>query len=450
MPEINAEEILKNVNAGLKAKKLYPAGHPSITLPVRKASALISDAIKVKNTFAIGLMNETIVLEETLIPETEKLYPEVFKFMTEKNVNAIIFEKGITDKELGVLFDILSGPLLQGSDLQKELYSKGVVHITLKSIPLGKKSIAEIYKGAVETVQNVMGEVRMGKIPRSEPVKAVVEELSESVFSDPNAMLGLTLIKNYDNYLYNHCVNVSILCLSLAKAMKLDKMEMHAIGVAGLLHDIGKTGVSEDIIRKPGGLSSEEWEKLKQHPVLGSSIVNRMTNMVEMVGRLVFEHHIRYDRSGYPTTKDTLHPFSQIITICDAYDALTTLRVYQQPHNPVEALKIMTNLSGRHFNPETLKSFVNMIGLYPVGTLIRLSTNQIGVVTKLNHATPFTPSIKIIFGEDGKAVYPPLEMDLSTSTGTANAIVSTVNPATLPINLAQFLENEAELSSAPA
>lgn len=446
MPEINAEEILKSVNAGLKAKKLYPAGHPAVSAPVRKACQLITDAIKAKKHFVIGLMNEAIVLEQTMIPESEKLYPEILKYMLEKNVSAVIFEKGLAEKELGALFDILSGPPVQGSDLQKELHSRSVVHITLKSIPLGKKSITEIYKGAVETVINVMGEVRMGKIPQAEPVNNVVNELSESVFSDPNAMLGLTMIKNYDNYLYNHCVNVSIMSLSLAKAMKLDKMEMHAVGVAGLLHDIGKTGVSEDIIRKPGGLSSEEWDKLKEHPVLGSNIVKRMEKMVEMVGRLVFEHHIRYDRSGYPQTTDTLHPFSQIITICDAYDALTTLRVYQQPHNPVEALKIMTNLSGKHFNPETLKTFINMIGLYPVGTLVRLSSGEIGVVTKLNHATPFTPMLKVVFDESGNAVQTPFDLDLSTPAGKAKNIVATVNPATVPLNLTAFLEHEGDES----
>jgi len=121
--------------------------------------------------------------------------------------------------------------------------------------------LLEIYNGAVEVVKNVMGEVRMGKIPKSGPVNAIVDEVTESVLSDQNAIMGLTMIKNYDNYLYNHSVNVSVTSIALGRAMQFAKAELRVLGVGALLHDIGKTGVSEQIIRKPGGLSTEEWEK---------------------------------------------------------------------------------------------------------------------------------------------------------------------------------------------
>lgn len=437
----NRDNILKNINAALKSKKLYPPGHPSIAAPVNKTHMLLLDEFKMKNNLAVALVNEALVFEEDLVPDAEKLYIDIFQQMADKNVDAIIFEKGVSQKELSSVFDILSGPTLQGAELQKELHAQGVLHVTLKSVPIGKKNILEIYNGAVDVVKDVMAEIRMGKIPRAEPVHNIVNEMTESVFSDPNAMIGLTMIKNYDNYLFNHSVNVSIMSLALARFMGLSAEDVHDVGVGGLLHDVGKTGVSEQIIRKPGGLSSEEWEKIKEHPQLGSNIIKRMEGVNEAVGRVIFEHHIKYDHSGYPQTTSSLHPLSQIVTVCDAYDALTTLRVYQKPHDPLEAIKILDSFSGRHFNPDVMKAFVNMMGIYPVGTMVRLSTNEIGVVKKINREAPERPLVKILYGADGHELDMPVEVDLLNDSG--RDIITNVNPATTAIDLAAFFEHEA-------
>lgn len=436
------DAILKNMNAALKSRKLYPPGHPAIAAPVNKTHSLLLDELKAMNNIAVAIVNETLMFENDLVPDGEKLYGDLMGCMGEKNVDAMIFERGLTHKELTEVFDILSGSkALEGPELQKELHSRGVVRITLKTVPVGRRNILEIYNGAVEVVKNVMGEVRMGKIPRAEPVSEIVGEMTQSVFSDPYAMIGLTMIKNYDNYLYNHSVNVSIMALSLGKAMGLSEDELHSVATGALLHDIGKTGVSEQIIRKPGGLSSEEWEKIKQHPQLGSNIIKRMDGVESVIGRLIYEHHIKYDHSGYPATTESLHPLSQVITICDAYDALTTLRVYQKPHDPVDAIKVMSNFSGRHFNPEMLKAFMNMMGLYPVGTMVRLTTGEIGVVVRLNDGDPERPVVKLLYGGDGLELQAPLEADLSKDP--SREIVTNVNPANTSTDLGDFFERDA-------
>ncbi|MFQ5354322.1 MAG: HD-GYP domain-containing protein, partial [Thermodesulfobacteriota bacterium] len=228
-----------------------------------------------------------------------------------------------------------------------------------------------------------------------------------------------------------------------AGAIGLSKEQLHSTGVGALLHDIGKTGVSEQIIRKPGGLSSEEWQKIKEHPQIGSDIISRMDGMDEAVSSIVYEHHIKYDESGYPEEHGELNPLSQIITICDAYDALTTLRVYQKPNNPAEALKIMSNFSGRHFHPGYMKTFTEMIGIYPVGTLVRLSTNDIGVVTKVSGESPSKPLLKIICDAGGNTLDPPVARDLSMDADDDRTIIATVNPASLGIELGEFFKEDA-------
>lgn len=438
----NNDLILKSINSAIKSKRLYPSGHPAIAAPVNKACETIVEELKTQNNIMIGMVNETLVIEDDLIENSEGLYPDLYGNMHRKNIDAIIFEKGISSKELFSVIDILSEDNgLQGAELQRTLHREGVTHITLKSAPIGKKNILAIYKGAVECVKNTMAEVRMGKIPRTEPIDEIVNEISDSVLSDPNAIIGLTMIKNYDNYLYNHSVNVSIMALALGRSMALGSEDLHSVGVAALLHDIGKTGVAEDIIRKPGGLSSEEWDKLKQHPQLGFNIAQRMSGVSEVIGRIIFEHHVKYDHSGYPQTTTSLHPLSQLVTISDAYDALTTLRVYQKPHSPVDAIKVMNTFSGRHFNPATLKAFINLVGIYPVGTMVRLSSNEIAIVTKVNPEAGEDPVVKVVVDKDGTSLDDPYTLDLSEDG--SKAVISTVNPAMTEIDLAAFFEKEA-------
>ncbi|MEK7772773.1 MAG: HD-GYP domain-containing protein [Deltaproteobacteria bacterium] len=436
----NRDAILKNINAAIKSRRLYPPGHPAIAAPVKKGHELLADSLKDKGSLVIAVVNEALVFEESPIPDGEKLYPDLIRHMADKQIDAIVIESGLTENELSSAIEVLCEKELSGPDLQKELQSRGVSRLSLKSV-VSRRNALEVYNDAVVVVQNVMNEIRMGKIPRGEAINNIVNEITDSVLTDTNAIIGLAMIKNYDNYLYNHSVNVSVISIALAKAMNLGENDLHAVGVGALLHDIGKTGVSEQIIRKPGGLSSEEWEKIKEHPLLGSKIIKRMDGIDETIGRLIYEHHIRYDHSGYPSTNSSLHPLSQIVTISDAYDALTTLRVYQQPHSPIEAIKIMSNFSGRHFNPAILQTFISAMGMYPIGSMVRLSTNQIGVVTRTNPDASDRPALKIVYDGEGNAVPEPFELDLASDM--AIAIVSAVNPVVANIDLNEFFEKEA-------
>ncbi len=445
MLQDNKDLILKTLNAALQSKKLYPPGHPSIAAPARKIHQLLGGLLQEKPKLMIGLVDEALVFDEIPVEDGEEHYEDLYNHMSEKQVEAIIFEKGVSDKELGSLLDILADEReLKGNDLQNEVRAKGVTRISLKSVQKGKKNFLEVYNDAVGVVKSVMNEIRMGKIPNSSAVNTVVDDMTELVFSDANAMIGLTMIKNYDDYLYNHSVNVGILSISLGRQMNLGKEDLHSLGVGSLLHDVGKTGVSEDIIKKPGGLSSDEWEKIKEHPVLGNKITKRMEHMDEAIGRIVFEHHIRYDRSGYPKTDQDIHPLSMIVSVADAYDALTTLRVYQQPYQPVEAIKVIRGLAGKHFEPNTVKAFEDMIGLYPVGTMVRLTTNEIGVVTEINYGAADRPKLKILYGSDGTEASEQRLINLADEDPAKLNIIGPVDPLSRNMDMASFFEKESD------
>ncbi len=437
-------DILKGLNGALRGTKLYPPGHPAIKSSATKASVLISSLLDVEDSFLIGLVEGAIIFDVDPVADSERLYTDLIGFMREKNIASIIFTRGVTAEELTGLIGLLTGPPMLEAELQSALTERGVTNIQVKTATEGPSNCLEVYNGAVDAVKNAMDELRLGKIPLSGPVNKVADEVADSVLSDRDAMMGLAMIKNYDNYLFNHSVNVTILSVSLAEALGLSKDQLHTVGVGALLHDIGKTGLSEQIIRKPGGLSSDEWQQIKAHPQIGSDIIKRMDGIDDSVSSLVYEHHIKYDQTGYPEEHDdTLNPFSQILTICDAYDALTTLRVYQKPHSPIEALKIMNNFSGKSFHPDILKTFTEMIGIYPVGTLVRLSTGEIGIVTKVYAERPLRPTLKVISDTQGKALDESMPLDMADDNNSEAEIIATVNPATLGVELGDFFKKEA-------
>jgi putative nucleotidyltransferase with HDIG domain len=437
----NTEQILIGLNGALQSKKLYPAGHPSAAMPAKKTLTQLTAFLNEKDKLLVGLVDEALIFDDLPVKDAEKSYSDLIELLNSKEIEAIIFVKGVREKDFLNFLDLISEEGgSKGMELQDDVETMGIKHITIKAM---KRSMVEVYKDAINVVKSVMDDIRMGKIPKSEDVNSISDEMTDLVFSDTNAMLGLTMIKDYDNYLYNHSVNVCILALSMGKFLKLDKKSLRALGRGSLLHDVGKTGVSEKIIKKPGGLSSEEWEKVKQHPVLGSQITAKMEGMDKASHRIVYEHHIRYDHSGYPESKSTLHSLSLLVSVADAYDALTTLRSYQRPYHPIEAIKILRSLSGKHFDPDTVESFVRMLGLYPVGTMVRLSTNEVGIVTKINEELSDRPTVKVVYDSDVSEIEEPYEIDLAEKKAGIS-IVAPVDPVSRNMDMGDFFEKEAE------
>ena len=439
----NIDVILKSINSAIKGKKLYPAGHPAIAAPITKAYQTLSELLKTNNKIFVGITKDVMVFEETPLMDAEKTLGELLHQMKRREIEGVIFEKGLIQEEFFSFIDALSEEtIFKGKELQTMLASKNILHITIKSIL--KRNIFETYNDAINVVQETMNQIRLGKVPQAGELVRVSDELTELVLTDQNAMLGLTMIKNYDNYLFNHSVNVCILSIALAENMKQEEANLRIVGVGGLLHDLGKTGVAEEIIRKPDRLSTEEFESIKQHPVLGSKMIEQMPGLAGLISRVVYEHHIRYDHSGYPHTESPLHPLSMIITIVDAYDAMTTLRVYQRPFTPVEAIRLMNTMSGKHFDPNTLKIFIAMLGFYPVGTTVRLNTNDIGIVTKANPTDSLSPTVKMLFGGDGKQIDKPYELDLFKKDNRNIKIIAPIDPLTKGIDLGHFFEEESK------
>lgn len=260
-------------------------------------------------------------------------------------------------------------------------------------------------------------------------------------------LLGMTSIKDYDEYTYHHSVNVSILSIALGQRLGMHITQLTELGIVALFHDIGKLDIPYDILNKTTRLTDDDWKIIRRHPLEGVRLLLKMKfiDLVTIRSAIVsFEHHMFYNNNGYPMVKHpfVLDLFSRIISIADQYDAMTSSRVYaRKAMSPDNALNLMMKRSGKQLDPLLLKFFINMVGIYPIGTLVMLDSNELGIVTESSPVFVDKPRIMILTDSNGKKVEPN-GFDLSETNPEGNyskSIVKTLDAGKYKINIADYL-----------
>jgi HD-GYP domain-containing protein (c-di-GMP phosphodiesterase class II) len=269
----------------------------------------------------------------------------------------------------------------------------------------------------------------------------------DQLLEDEQFFLSLTAIKDFDEYTYHHMVNVSILSMSLGQRLGLSRPALTELGLAALFHDIGKVEIPHEILNKPSSFTDEEWKIIQKHPVWGVKAIlglGRFNSSAIRALIVSFEHHLNCDFSGYPKVKKykELDLFSRIVTLADQYDAMTSARVYKRiPMSPDKSLSIMLDGAGSHLDPLLFKFFTNMVGIYPIGTIVMLNTKEVGLVYECNAAFADRPRVLIIIDSQGKSVRGPV-VDLSEKDEAGRymrTIMKTLDPNKYKINLAEYL-----------
>jgi len=313
-----------------------------------------------------------------------------------------------------------------------------------------KRYSKEVYFKSIGLVKEVVESINQQKALNIRKAKRLMQNAVNAIMQDESTLLGLANIKNYDEYTFNHSVNVAIYAIALGQRIGIPKKHLSHLGMAGLFHDIGKTKIPKEILNKTGKLSSEEWTMMRAHPIVGSEIVMRMKEWGELSTRLIdaaFEHHLKYDLTGYPrlTRKKKITLFGRIVTIADFYDALVRPRVYNRfPYVSEKILGLMLERSGKDFDPAIVKVFINMIGIFPLGTLVLLNTNEMGIVTQIQEDPELIdrPNVCLLYYSDGEyrkgKVADLREMDEGTRD-FKRSIVKTLDPNEYNLNVAEFL-----------
>lgn len=313
-----------------------------------------------------------------------------------------------------------------------------------------KAAAKKTYHHALNSVKEVADKLLAGKEAGIRKSVRMVQRMVDIITEDDTTFLALSTIRMYDDYTFTHSLNVALLAMSLGRRVGMKRQTLEKLGLCGLFHDLGKIEIPKSILNKKGKLDDPEYETIKKHSLLSAMLIMKLkADKYRKVHLFVspFEHHIRYDHSGYPSIdkKRPISMFGRILTIVDVYDAITSPRIYRPTSmSPDQALGLMLSDSGRHYDPVLLKVFVNMLGLYPVGTLLELDTGEIGLALH----TPETgdrarPKVQLLHRNGEKNFTKGEIVDLAqrdAKTGDyQRRIVKTGHPASLNIQPAQFI-----------
>jgi HD-GYP domain-containing protein (c-di-GMP phosphodiesterase class II) len=381
------------------------------------------------------------------------------------NVGGIRIDDQVDRRELQILVSLLLAYSAREASPDKvhqiagQLVEAGATHIgveppietdeNLADSERAKEAAKRTYARSVAVTREVINSLRLGRTANVKRVKRAVQAIVDQVLNNESSLLGLTTLRDYDEYTFVHSVNVCIFAVALGRKLGLTKLQLYDLGIAALFHDVGKSRVPLEVLNKEGGLSEDEWRILQAHPWLGVLTLFGLRGYGEIPYRgmvVAFEHHMKTDLTGYPKSirPRTLSIFSKIVAVADGFDAATSRRVYQTvPIQPDQVLKEMWENPRRGYDPVVVKAFINLIGVYPVGTCVILDTYEVALVHSANPDTSFIhrPVVRIVATPDGAILRPGTLADLAERDAQGNyprTIIKVTDPQKYGINVSDY------------
>jgi len=452
----SAKSVFQQLSAVLRNATIYPEAHPFLLASAEKLLSRILELLTDRKEVAFYLVAGELFFETYSVPIDQSL-SLLMEQLVGRDVGGIVFKPGLTQDEIIKFAGLISKEpsfFTARGGITDVIAKENIMHIELHRVLLvdkkaggavkeGKVKAAEIFMDAVSMVKELVHAVHVEKAINMRKLNTTVQTMVDNILDNRDAFMGLTSIKMYDEYTFAHSVNTSVLAISLGTFLSFEKPQVAALGVAGLLHDIGKVMVPLEVINKPGKLTDEEWESVKRHPVEGALILSDNPGVTRLAMVAAFEHHQHGDIRGYPEIdgQHQQHLFSQIVALCDAYDAITAARVYYSLQKPLDlAVRILLDKRGSAFDPILVKAFVNMIGIFPVGTLLKLDTGEIGLVV---HQTRdlLRPRLLLLDKFDGSEKDTGTEISLLETAGGRykRTVAGTINPYAAKIDIKKYL-----------
>ena len=301
------------------------------------------------------------------------------------------------------------------------------LHATATALDVEIERARSICLAGKAQVEAMFSDLRLGKTVEQESVVPLVEEIAASVWRNPAAMISVARLKNHDDYSYMHSVAVSALMLALARQLKLDDRLVRVAGVGGLMHDLGKAFMPLDILNKPGRLTDEEFGVMKTHPEVGARALREGGCEPDVIDVALY-HHERMDGRGYPNglKADEISMLARMGAVCDVYDAVTSIRPYKRPWDPAMAMREMARWDG-HFDNRIFNAFVKSVGIYPVGSLVRLASDRLAVIVEPGVESLLKPKVRAFYSTRSREKILPQLMDLA-APDCRESIVSPENP----------------------
>jgi HD-GYP domain-containing protein (c-di-GMP phosphodiesterase class II) len=460
-----ANNLVSEIHVLMRLSQIYDSKNVALHPFIRESLETISTLINRGGAFSLKIVKDDFFLNDQRLRYSVEGFTSFKYLLTQwkkRLIGEVMFNGPVDEKMLKefvyTLINLEEGREENAALFNEQLASRNITSIEVSPLELpedddegfsvekedqreiGKKVFFETIGTIKEVITNIKGKQHAD----IRKLKRLAQKAVYLVLEDESILLGMATIKNYDEYTFNHSVNVSIYSLAMGKRLGFSKKTLTELGITALLHDIGKSKIPKEILNKPASLDEEEWKLMKKHPLMGVGIVLNLKQLGEINPRMVigiFDHHLKSDLSGYPKLfrKNGVCLFGRIIQIADSYDAMTTPRIYKQtPYTPEQALAIMLRERTVHFDPALLKIFIGLVGIYPIGSLVLLNTHELGIVCKPSHDPGWLdrPTV-IVVDRDEKGDVKKEVVNLAKTVG-GRSIIKTLDPQKYHIDIAKY------------
>ena len=461
--------LVKKLHVMMRVSQIYDANNVTFRRFMHENLETMNTVMEKEEKLSLKMLKGDIFLNDQRLRYSVEGFTS-FKYLItqwkKKRIGGVTF-KGVLDERMLREFLYAMNSLPDGRNENAANFSERMashkIH-SIEAVPLDEiededsesilqkddqKAVAKrVFFETVGTIKDVITQIKQKQYPDVRKLKRLVQTAVRLVMQDESMLLGLTTIKNYDEYTFNHSVNVAIYSMAIGRRLGFSKKALTELGITAMLHDLGKLKVPREVLNKPDKLDKAEWDLMKKHPLMGVEVVLNLKQLGEINPRTVigiFDHHLKTDLSGYPKLFRKKEPslFGRIIQIADVYDAMTTPRVYRKKsYSPGEALAIMLNDRETAFDPVLLKIFIGLVGIFPVGSLVLLDTKEIAITYKANSDPELLdrPQV-IVIHRDGTGEVKKSFVDLSEPGGSdayKRSIVKTLDPNKYHINIVKY------------
>ena len=437
-----ADELLRRFAAALKGAQLYTASHPLVTRNTEAFAESLALVIGQQRALTLGIVGGEFVVGDVPVPKASGTMSDLLRRLRRAGVERIVIEREVPRDEIGGLVSALASldrRLDAGKSASDALPS--FTHIQIGRIQVTQRvetaladteAIRATYQDAATLAERLWQQSMQEGRPDPGAARTMVDNLAQAVAQNRTALIALTALKNYDNYTFTHMVNVSILTMAQARGLGIDGPLLREFGLAGLMHDIGKVRTPTSILNKPDVLTDAEFTIMKRHTLEGAEILRKTPEIPTLAPVIAFEHHLRLDGTGYPDVKrPSLNVGTMLCSIADVYDAMRSQRKYQQSFATERILEVLKRSDGKQFDQHLVRRFAQLIGIYPVGNLVKLDTGEVAVVLRVYAPDPMRPQVRVLFDRDGKRLALAYDVNLwePNEAGESVSIVTPVDPA---------------------
>lgn len=458
-------ELVQNLLVALRSGQLYEPGNDTLEQAAERLATTIAELWQVDGWGRLEVGQDTVLVNGTRIRTELRHYTvqrNLVRFLRSMEIGGFEWTRVPDAAETARFAHHVGrreGEEAGPDDLSDAFDRLGVVSVV--PLPPREESVEELtedpdrrlraertYRHGVAVTREFMESVRAGRTMRRGKIKRAVQTIVDQVLEDDSMLVGLTNLRDYDEPTFTHSVNVCVFSITLGQRIGLSRFELYDLGMAALLHDVGKVDVPREVLQKAEALSAEEWRQMQDHVRYGALriLADRPGATVPIREVLVaFEHHLNVDLSGYPElfAPRRLSFYSKIVSICDSFDAGTTPRVYKtDPITPTEMLEALLRWEGVRYDPILLKAFIGMLGIYPPGSLVLLDTMELGVVVAASAEGEAIgrPRVRLVTDTKGNRIDGPVAnlADLDEAGQPLRTIVQVLDPGKYGIDVGRY------------